>query len=213
VSRSKKYILWDNDGVLVDTEYWYFKSTQRALAALGVELDRATYLGNMVHGTPSWNLARELGCEEAEIQQKQRERDAYYQEYLTRENLDIEGVVKTLEVLSRSHRMAIVTTSKRRDFELIHKNRDIVSFMEFVLAREDYDKAKPEPEPYLTALDRFDALPEEALVVEDSQRGLGAAIAAGIDCAIVHNDFTASHDFSGARYRLESIAELPQLLN
>ena len=34
----KRYILWDNDGVLVDTEFWYFKATQRALAELGVSI-------------------------------------------------------------------------------------------------------------------------------------------------------------------------------
>ena len=33
----KRYILWDNDGVLVDTEFWYFTATQRALAELGKE--------------------------------------------------------------------------------------------------------------------------------------------------------------------------------
>ena len=55
--------------------------------------------------------------------------------------------------------------------------------------------------------------PAQCLVVEDSRRGLQAALAAGIDCAIVHNDFTASHDFSGARYILDSIADLPGVLN
>lgn len=210
---AKKFILWDNDGVLVDTEYWYFKSTQRALVDLGVDLDRSTYLRNMVDGTPSWNLARKLGRSEADIQARQKERDAYYQAYLASEDIEIPQVVETLEVLSRSHQMAIVTTSKRKDFELIHNKRGIVRFMAFVLAREDYDLAKPEPEPYLAALDRFGARPEEAIVVEDSQRGLSAAVAAGIDCAVVHNDFTATHDFSGAKYRLDSITELPSLLS
>lgn len=38
-----KYILWDHDGVLVDTEYWYFKSTQRALSELEISLDKSIY--------------------------------------------------------------------------------------------------------------------------------------------------------------------------
>ena len=42
----------------------------------------------------------------------------------------------------------------------------------------------------MTGLKRFGATKEETLVVEDSSRGLTAAVAAGIDCAIVHNDFT-----------------------
>ena len=64
--------------------------------------------------------------------------------------------------------------------------------MDFVLTREDYELAKPHPEPYLTGLKRFGATPQETLVVEDSTRGLSSAVAAGIDCAIVHHDFTES---------------------
>jgi HAD superfamily hydrolase (TIGR01509 family) len=76
------------------------------------------------------------------------------------------------------------------DFEIIHETRPITQFMDFVLVREDYKFAKPHPEPYLTGLKRFGATKEEALVVEDSSRGLSSAVAAGIDCAIVYNDFT-----------------------
>ena len=85
--------------------------------------------------------------------------------------------------------------------------------MEFTLTREDYVFSKPDPEPYITALKRFGADPESCLVIEDSQRGLQSAIAAGIDCAIVHNDFTANHNFSGARYMLGSIKEMLDILS
>ncbi len=80
--------------------------------------------------------------------------------------------------------------------------------MDFVLTREDYVLSKPNPEPYLLALSRFGGSADDCLVVEDSQRGLQAAIAAGIDCAVVHNAFTASHDFTGATHFLDSIDEL-----
>ncbi|HLZ09401.1 MAG TPA: HAD-IA family hydrolase, partial [Chloroflexota bacterium] len=85
-------------------------------------------------------------------------------------------------------------------------------FMDFVLVREDYKLAKPHPEPYLTALRRFGATSEETLVVEDSSRGLNSAVAAGIDCVIVHNDFTKRHDFSQARYRIETLIELKDII-
>jgi beta-phosphoglucomutase-like phosphatase (HAD superfamily) len=105
-----------------------------------------------------------------------------------------------------------VTTSKGVDFDVIHEKRQIRKFMDFVLVREDYKLAKPHPEPYLTALRRFGAEREEALVVEDSARGLHSAVAAGIDCAVVHNDFTTSHDFSQARYRIETLSELKDIV-
>ncbi len=208
----KNYILWDNDGVLVDTEFWYFTATQRALAELGVTLEKQTYLQRMAQGQSSWDLAAAAGVDANRIVMQRQQRDAWYQEYLLREDIEIPGVEQLLEDLSRTHRMAIVTTSTSAHFELIHRNRKLLRFMDFVLTREDYVLSKPDPEPYLLALKTFGASADDCLVVEDSQRGLQAALAAGIDCAIVHNDFTASHDFTGASHLLNSIAEVPGIL-
>jgi len=108
--------------------------------------------------------------------------------------------------------MAIITTSRRVDFELIHKNTGITEFMEFVLCVEDYERAKPHPDPYLAGLNRFKALKEETIVVEDSQRGLTSAFNAGIDCVVVKNEFTLSHNFSKAKYKIESLKELNTIL-
>ena len=212
VHSRKRYILWDNDGVLVDTEYWYFTATRRALAELGFTLEKDAYLERMARGESSWDLAIAAGVDPELAARQRRQRDHYYQEYLRCEDIGVPGVAAVLETLAGTHAMAIVTTSRRADFELIHRHRDIVGYMDFVLAREDYTSSKPDPEPYLAGLARFGARAEDCLVVEDSQRGLQAALAAGIDCAIVHNAFTANHDFTGARYRLNSIEELPAAL-
>ena len=209
----KKYILWDNDGVLVDTEWWYFKATQQALAELGIVLGEDTYLKRMVAGKSSWELALAAGVDAEQISVKQRARNTYYQEFLARENIDIPGVEEVLTLLSSTFKMAIVTTSRRPDFELIHKGRKFVGHMDFVLTREDYTLSKPDPEPYLLALKRFGAIAEECLVIEDSQRGLQSAIAAGIDCAIVYNKFTSKHNFTGASHLLDSLGDLPGIID
>jgi len=208
----KKYILWDNDGVLVDTEFWYFTATQRALAELGVTLQKHTYLQRMAQGKSSWDLAAEAGVDANRIVMQRQQRDAWYQEYLLHEDIEIPGVEALLEKLAKTHRMAIVTTSICAHFELIHSDRKLLRFMDFVLTREDYVLSKPDPEPYVLGLRKFGASADNCLVVEDSRRGLQAALAAGIDCAIVHNDFTASHDFTGASHLLNSIAEVPGIL-
>jgi HAD superfamily hydrolase (TIGR01509 family) len=208
----KKYILFDHDGVLVDTEFWYFRSGQRALADIGVTLDKEQYLRDLSEGRGTWTQARTAGVDEQSISRQRAVRDAYYQEYLSTEAIEIEGVVDALAELSTYVRMAIVTTAKRADFELIHENRQIRQFMDFVLVREDYDLAKPNPEPYLTGLKRFGAIKSEALVVEDSSRGLSSAVAAGIDCAVVANDFTKGQDFARATYRIDSLRELKDII-
>ncbi len=48
--KSKKYILWDHDGVLVDTELWYYEATCKALAELGIFVDKTVYLDYMLDG-------------------------------------------------------------------------------------------------------------------------------------------------------------------
>jgi len=156
--------------------------------------------------------ARAAGIDEQTISRQRKIRDDYYQDYLRTEAIEIEGVVDTLAELSKYVRMAIVTTAKRADFDLIHEKRQIRQFMDFVLVREDYELAKPHPEPYLTGLKRLGATKEETLVVEDSSRGLNSAVAAGIDCAIVYNDFTKAHDFAQAKYRIQTLTELKDVI-
>lgn len=204
----KKYVLFDHDGVLVDTEYWYYKAGERALAEVGVTLDKDQYLRDMNQGLGTWVQARAAGVDEEAISRQRAARDAYYQEYLRTEAIEIEGVVEVLAELAKYVRMAIVTTAKRADFEVIHEKREIVQFMDFVLVREDYKLAKPHPEPYLTGLKRFGAAADETLVVEDSARGLTSAVAAGIDCAVVYNDFTKGQDFSAASHRLGTLGDV-----
>lgn len=208
----KKYILFDHDGVLVDTEFWYFRSAERALAGAGFALDKDQYLRDMARGSGSWAQARTAGIDDRTLSRVREARNGYYQEYLRTEAIEIDGVVDTLAELSTYVRMAIVTTAKRADFDIIHEKRQIRQFMDFVLVREDYELAKPHPEPYLAGLKRFSATREETLVVEDSARGLTSAVAAGIDCAVVHNEFTKTNDFSQASYRIDSLGELKEIL-
>ena len=70
----------------------------------------------------------------------------------------------------------------------------------------------PPQTPNQAALGQFGISADRALVIEDSARGLGAAVAAGIRSVIVKNEFTASQDFSAASARIEHLTELPALL-
>jgi HAD superfamily hydrolase (TIGR01509 family) len=168
----------------------------------------------MAKGGTAWELALEAGINQEIIDKKRFQRDIYYQEFIKTRNIEIPNVKEILKELSKKYKMAIITTSRRVDFELIHKNgySGIVDFMEFVLCVEDYPRAKPFADPYLAGLDKFKALATESIVIEDSQRGLTSAVNANIDCVIVKNEFTTSHDFSSASYRIDKLADLINLL-
>ncbi len=208
----KRFILFDHDGVLVDTEFWYYKAGERALADIGFILDRDQYVRDMTQGLATWGQARAAGIDEQTISRQREVRNAYYQEYLRTEDIEIEGVLETLDVLAGEYRMAVITTSKPPDFALIHDRRSILDHMEFYFTREDYERAKPHPEPYLRGLQRFGATAAETVVVEDSARGMNSAIAAGIDCIVVANEFTAAHDLSKATAKVATFRELPSAI-
>lgn len=208
----KKYILFDNDGVLVETEKWYFEANKKALKLLGLNLEMEFYQNIMVKGGSAFELALLHNIEHSIIEKHRSIRDSFYQEFITTKDISIQNVKDTLKELSKRYKMAIVTTSRRVDFELIHKNSGITNFMDFVLCVEDYKRAKPHPDPYLKGLEKFNSKDFEAIVVEDSQRGLESSKRANIDCIVVKNEFTQKQDFSKADYFINNIEELKKLL-
>jgi HAD superfamily hydrolase (TIGR01509 family) len=210
--KNKKYILWDHDGVLVNTEPLYYKANKTALRELGIGLSLKNYMNYMQTGKSIWHLASDNGFTDDIILEKRNYRDKYYRQYLISENIEIKGVTDVLYALRKKYRMAIITTSKKDDFELIHKNRNILNFMDFYLVLGDYENAKPEPDPYIAGMNKFNALPDECVVIEDNARGLKSALAAGIDCIIINSGFTESHDFTGAAMIVKSIRELLEVL-
>ena len=208
----KKYLLFDNDGVLVDTEQYYYKANVKALSEFGLELDFDIYMEIMARGGTAWEVAHKHGFSQKEIDKKRKQRDIYYQDFIQNENIEIDSVVDVLEELSEHYKMGIVTTSRRVDFDLVHNNLNIVKYMDFTLCVEEYPRSKPYPDPYLAGMKKFNASKDECLIIEDSQRGLTSAINAGIECAVVANEFTKTHDFSKASYKIDSIKDLPALL-
>ena len=209
----RRYILWDHDGVLVDTERWYFVATRDVLEGVGVELSQETYLEYMARGQPCWDLCRARGMSDDEISRYRGLRNSIYQEHLRTQAIEIDGVADVLSTLSKSFEMAVVTTARREDFELIHRSRDLLGFFRFVLTVEDYRRAKPHPDPYLAGLERLGARADQTVAIEDSARGLRSTLAAGLDCIVVRSQFTASQDFSGAWRVVDSIKEVPGILS
>ena len=204
-----RFILWDQDGVLVDSERWYYEATRHELASLGVELTADEYQRLQVSGLSTWDAARERGIDAASIAAARARRDLLYQESLRTRPIEIDGIGEVLATLGRTHRMAIVTTARREDFNLIHATRDLLRHMEFAVMLGDYERAKPHPDPYLAALARFGARPDEAVAVEDSRRGLLAARAAGVACFVVRNRLNAADAFPEAAGVVGSVRELP----
>ncbi len=206
-------IFWDNDGVLVDTEELYFQATREVLASAGVTLTTAMFVELfMVQGRGAWHLLEATGASPATVAQMRDRRNARYEELLTQQPIIIDGVHEVLEELSGKYLMGVVTSSHRAHFDIIHRRSGMLKYFAFVLAREDYGRSKPDPEPYRCAIARSGLRKEECLVVEDTERGLASATAAGLRCVVVPRPMTSHCRFDGAYRVLRTLRELPPLL-
>jgi HAD superfamily hydrolase (TIGR01509 family) len=206
-------ILWDNDGVLVDTEILFFAATRETPARAEIIVTREAYIDHVLRsGRSLFDGLLSRGWGTAEIAALRSERDVLYAKELRRANLLIAGAAETVRMLAPRYRMAIVTSSLRTHLELAHRESGILSHFETVVAREDYKKSKPSPEPYLTAMTRLKLAPERCIAVEDSERGLTAALAAGLRCIIAPNELTRGGAFDAAATILPDITALPRVL-
>ena len=199
-------ILFDNDGVLVDTEHLYFRANQEALAGVGITLDAATYVELYLReGRGAWHLARERGLGPADIDALRAARDHRYFDLVAETEVLIPGVAQIVPALARRYRLAIVTSSEPGPFARTHARTGLLEHFELVLAQGDYARAKPEPDPYLRAVERMDLPAARCLVIEDSERGLRAAKAAGLHCWVIPSALTAGGRFDAADAVLDSL--------
>jgi HAD superfamily hydrolase (TIGR01509 family) len=202
-------ILWDNDGVLVDTEGLYYRATREILATAGVELDERSYVQLfLTEGRGAFHLARERGVSEERVAELRARRNARYCELLAGEEVLLPGVAEAVAALARRYRMAIVTSSDREPFEIAHRRAGLLGHFEFALTSEQYDRPKPDPEPYLIGLERLRIPKERCLAVEDSQRGLRAAKAAGLRCWVVPRGLSRGGSFAEADRVFESVSQI-----
>jgi HAD superfamily hydrolase (TIGR01509 family) len=208
-----KALLWDNDGVLVDTEHLYFQATQHVLASAGVELTEQQYIDHfLVEGRGAWHLLEERGVGAGEIARLRDERNDFYGRLLREGPRMIPGVAETLAALRGRYVMGVVTSSRKDHFDLIHEHTGLLQYFDFVLTAGDYPRTKPHPDPYLAAVERSGAAADACIAIEDSERGLEAATLAGVRCLVVPTLLTRGGRFERALRVLASVREIPDAL-
>jgi HAD superfamily hydrolase (TIGR01509 family) len=147
-----------------------------------------------------------------DIERLRHERNALYSQLLRQAPLFIEGVAEALETLSKKYIMGMVTSSRRDHLDLIYQTTDLLQYFTFVIAGDDCANLKPHPEPYLRAVEKSGHPPELCLAIEDSERGLASASAAGIRCVVVPNELTRGGNFTGADKVLSNLSQLVTIL-
>ena len=176
-------ILFDFDGVLVDSEPVHFACWQEILGTFGIELDWQTYCRHGIGVSDRALLA--LMCQQATpplqlerlIAEYPRKKDLFRTRMLALQPFSAE----VLELLPQLHayQLAVVTSSGQSEVEPILLSAGLRHFFRAAVYGGDVKRHKPAPDPYLLAIEKLGVT--SALVVEDSDAGEASAHAAGLD--------------------------------
>lgn len=207
-------LIFDFDGLILDTESSAFHSAVEAFAAHGTVLELSTWqahIGTSDH--PHWTeiLADQLGrpVDRGSIEPERTRRKL---ELLAPEQVR-PGVVDLLDAARQATLPLAVASSSPADWVVGHLTRfDLASRFATVATRTDVGddprRTKPAPDIYRIALERLGVAPTRVVAFEDSPNGVAAAKAAGLWCVAAPGPITHGLDFSAADLVVGSLAEV-----
>ncbi|HLE73448.1 MAG TPA: HAD family hydrolase [Anaerolineales bacterium] len=207
-----KALIFDFDGLIVDTELPDYESWQQVYRQHGCELAVEAW-GQIVGGTgasdfdPHSHLERLCG-QELDREEIWINRRKLYLDSITQQPI-LPGVLEILESAERLGLGLGVASSSPENWVRGHLARlGLYQRFDTIKTAEDVERTKPHPQLYLAAMDALGIEPSEGIVFEDSPNGVKAAKSAGLFCVVVPNKVTTQLRFAGADLRLNSLADL-----
>jgi len=208
-------IIFDFDGVLVDTEWAIYQSWVRLYAREGQQISIATYSPCLGAGYSHWNPAEHLEKLTGRTYDWDVEtsaRQAELESDLARSGL-MDGTAELLTwCAGQGIGLTVASSSSRRWVQGWLERLGIYDCFQGVFTRTDGYAVKPDPALFLAAQQSLQLPKEDCLIVEDSENGTIAARNAGIPCVAIPNRMTELSDLSRAEYRLRSLRELLERL-
>lgn len=206
-------VLFDFDGLLLDTEYPEFLSWKEVFDEHGCLLVLETWVRHTGKGagvnpfSPYDALEEQLGrrIDRDAIRTARRRR---FSELMEAETLLIGAEARLNEARRLGLKTAVVSSSPREWIERYLTRFGITDSFDGILCSDDVTHTKPDPELYLAALRIFGLCAEEAIAFEDSAHGIAAAKLADIYCVAVPNRLTQHSNLNEADIVIESLAAM-----
>jgi beta-phosphoglucomutase len=208
-----KAIIWDMDGVLIDSEPHHMQATIDTFSEFGVDL--TPEVNQKFTGVKLTSQIAKLG-KHFEIEEKVEEILKTHRKTLIKYAKEVfplmPGALKVLEKLSPKYKMALATSSEREVAELVFHRFELMPYFQELIVGEDVEKSKPDPEPFLKAAKALGVKNDECVVIEDSQNGFKSAKGAGMILIAKKGEHNMDFDFSSADYLVSQLSEIPQIL-
>ena len=204
-------IVFDFDGLIVDTETPEFEAWQEIFESYGVTLERTLWDSAIGRYSRAFDIYEHLANLSRQRIEQEVVRPKMRRRYLERieQNPILPGVEDYLASAKIMGLKMAVASSSTPGWAAGHlRNRGLLHHFEFVLDAGDVVNAKPAPDLYTMAASKLGVEPRNALSIEDSAVGLTAAKAAGLYCVVVPNPMTRGMDFSAADVRLDSLEDV-----
>lgn len=206
-------VLFDHDGVLVNSMPYHVEAWQQVMARHGVEIEPMEIY--LKEGATTMEVAAELfhrhrKAASSEVVQQIAEEKG--EAYLANNNAALnEGVVEVLEYLQQNrYRIGIVTGSLRAQIDAV-LGPEVLGYFDCIVGADDVDNGKPDPEPFIRAAQKLNVAPSECLVIENAPLGISAARSAGMS-VIAMTTTLAPHYLRHADAIVADFAELRRRL-
>jgi HAD superfamily hydrolase (TIGR01509 family) len=209
-------VLFDFDGVLVDSEPLHFQALRDALLPEAIVIDEEVYareyLAQDDRGAIRTALAKNgRACDLARMGAIQERKARCFETLMPRVSF-FPGARELVRALEREVPLAIASGALTSEIEALLAAGGLRDAFSAVVGADQVRQGKPHPEPYLTAMTRLlgratGLRPEQCLVVEDSMPGIAAALSAGMKVVAVTNSYPAAK-LSAAHRVVDSLAEL-----
>lgn len=205
-------VIFDMDGVLVDTEPVHHLAYKRHFKELNIEVDAQTYAGFTGNSTPNiyQKLKDQFGLEE-NIQTLAAAKLQYFNEVFdAHEQLALmPGVLDLIQDLHQNQIQLLIASSSARDtIERVMDRFDLKKYFSHWVSGEDFERSKPDPAIFLKAVALSKTPKKHCLIIEDSTNGIIAARAAGVFCIGYANNGNNAQDISLANIQIQRFSEL-----
>lgn len=203
----KKLIIFDMDGVLVDSEKIYMDMNREFFRELGAEISHEEYQAFIgISATRMWTYIKEkTGLLQSVEELKEQEKELKHKTLKEVPLAPTPGLVAFLDHLKQNeHPLAIASSGLRKNIELILEKTGLGNYFDLVVSGEQVTKGKPEPDIFLKVATHFGIAPSNCIVIEDSRNGVLAAKAAGMYCIGYYNPNSGNQDLSKADMVIDS---------